>query len=119
MKLVKFYQYNYYKVCMLVDLATYFFYTLLLTAQICKVSDHRSKGHGFKSRRRQDWTSCLSQTTQWAQVLVHPGSEHQEQLSISSENLFLNRCKKISKFKPNLHWLKKVHYQDTASNLKR
>ena len=44
MKLVKFYQYNYYnlcfkihlRVCMLVDLATYFFYTLLLTAQICK-----------------------------------------------------------------------------------
>ena len=35
----------------------------------------------------------------WARVLVHPGSKHRERLSISSENLFRNRCK-ISKFKP-------------------
>ena len=30
----------------------------------------------------------------------HPGSKHRERLSISSENLFRNRCK-INKFKPN------------------
>ena len=33
----------------------------------------------------------------------HPGSKHRERLSISSENLFRNRCK-INKFKPNT-WL--------------
>ena len=41
-----------------------------------RVFDHGSEGRGFKSRLRRDWTSCLSQTTQWARVLVHPGSEH-------------------------------------------
>ena len=37
----------------------------------------------------------------WEQVLVHPGSKHRERLSISSDNLFRNRCK-MNKFKPNI-----------------
>ena len=63
-----------------------------------RVSDHGSEGRGFESRRHRDWTLCLSQTTQWTGVLVHPGSKHQERLSVSSENLFRNRCK-INKLK--------------------
>ena len=53
--------------------------------------DHGSEGRGFES--------CLSQTSHWARVLVHPGSKHRERLSISSEHLFRNRCK-INMFKP-------------------
>ena len=30
---------------------------------IGRVSDHGSEGRGFESRRRRDWTSCLSQPT--------------------------------------------------------
>ena len=45
---------------------------------VVRVSDHGSEGCEFESRLHQDWTPCLSKTTQWARVLVHPGSVHGE-----------------------------------------
>ena len=49
-----------------------------------RVSNHRSKGRGFESQQRRDWTSYLSQTYQKGTStgrFVHPGSSHREGLS--------------------------------------
>ena len=36
-----------------------------------RLGDYGSEGRGFESRLYRDWTSCLSQLTQWAQALVN------------------------------------------------
>ena len=68
-----------------------------------RVSDHGSKCLGFESRWRRGWDSCLTQNihNELEKPLFSQGSEHREQLSINSENLFRNRFKR-NKFKANV-----------------